>query len=251
MLRNPFLLPVEFSICMLLGIAGLSNTGKTELVTSLVSRLGEEGMTVVTIKHVHEDSTLLPEGKDTTRHLEAGAASSTAVSNDNMVTYRRGDGSLDDALLMIQSSSRNDVILVEGFKGSDIPKVVLGDVEAGGEVVARGEGPQQVIDEAMAYIRRSVSVERAFKQLAGLDCGKCGFQTCWDMAQEIADGKAQISDCKSLGSGKVRIMADGRLVSVGPFVEEIVSGTVLGMVRSLKGAENTLTVTIEINTSQE
>jgi len=235
---------------MLLGIAGLSNTGKTELVTSLIGKLREEGMTVVTIKHVHEEGILLPEGKDTTRHIDAGALSSTAVSADTMVTYMKGNGSLDEALLVAQTSNP-DVVLVEGFKGSDIPKVVLGDVEAGGEIVARGEGPQQVIEAALSHIRRSVSVERAFKQLAGLDCGKCGVPTCWEMAQKIADGNAQVSDCQSLGSGKVRIEVGGRLVSVGPFVEDIVSGTILGMVRSLKGAEDAVKVTIEVDRSQK
>jgi len=236
---------------MLLGIAGFSNSGKTELVTSLVTALRGDGMSVATVKHVHEGERLLPEGKDTTRHLEAGAASSTAVSSDSIVTYLHGEGALDEALVLVQGLSTPDVILVEGFKDSDIPKVVLGDAEAGGEIVARGEGPQQVIGQALGYIRHSVSMERAFRQLAGLDCGKCGFPTCWEMAQQIADGKASVSDCQSLSSGFVMIMADGRTVSVGPFVENIVSGSVVGMVRSLKGAENAASVIVEVRSAEK
>jgi molybdopterin-guanine dinucleotide biosynthesis protein B len=236
---------------MLLGVAGFSNTGKTELVSNLVRELTGEGMSVVTIKHVHGEEKLLPEGKDTTRHIEAGASSSTAVSTDSMVTYMGGDGTLDESILMVERLSRPEVILVEGFKGSDIPKVVLGDADAEGEIVARGQEAGEVMDTALQYIRHSVSVERAFRELAGLDCGKCGFQTCWEMAQEIADGNKQISDCQSLGTRKVKIFADGRMVSVGPFVEEIASGTVLGLVRSLKGAEEARSVTIEIDTTDD
>jgi molybdopterin-guanine dinucleotide biosynthesis protein B len=59
-------------MAQILCIIGWSNSGKTTLIEALLKALREEGKRVVVIKH-HHHSQALPEGKDTTRFLLAGA----------------------------------------------------------------------------------------------------------------------------------------------------------------------------------
>lgn len=230
---------------MLLGIAGYSNTGKTGLVVRISSALAQKGVRVITVKHAHSDDGLLSPGKDTTRHLDAGAKLSFAVSSTGMAMFSR-DGSLDDVLDIAVKVFSPDVILVEGFKGSSVPKVVLGDAEAQGEIVARGNDLDRLFDVAMEYIERGIRIDKALDKLPGLDCGECGFDNCKEMAEEIADGRVDISQCQKLSSGRTKIIVDGKTISVGPFVDDIVTNTIMGMISSLKGAENPKKVSIEI-----
>jgi molybdopterin-guanine dinucleotide biosynthesis protein B len=234
---------------MLLGVAGFSNQGKTELVIRIASELTANGYEVVTIKHAHEGD-LLPAGKDTTRHLAAGAKFSIAVSSDGSVLYLQ-EGSLKSSLELANKVSSPDIILVEGFKGSSIPKIVLGNADAQGKIIARGESPDDVFDSAMAYIERGISIERALNKLPGLDCGGCGFENCRGLAEAMADGKVDITDCTKQHTGRTLIKVDGKILPLGSFVDEIVTNTILGMVSSLKGGESAGSVIIEIDTSRE
>lgn len=230
---------------MLLGVAGYSNTGKTELIVRIASALAGKGLSVITVKHAHSDNGLLPPGKDTTRHLDTGAKVSFAVSSKGMAMFSK-DGSLGDALDLAGKVFSPDVILVEGFKGSPVPKVMLGDAEAQGEIVARGNDLDQLFDVAMEYIERGIRIDRALHALPGLDCGECDFENCTEMAEEIADGRVDITQCQKLSSGRTKIIVDGKTISVGPFVDDIVTNTIMGMISSLKGAENPKKVSIEI-----
>ncbi|MGI6737499.1 MAG: hypothetical protein ACOX41_09375 [Anaerovoracaceae bacterium] len=51
---------------------------------------------------------------------------------------------------------------------------------------------------------------------------------------------------KEAGEKEITLRFDGEEVPMVPFVEDILKGAVLGMVRSLKGYEEGVDVTIEI-----
>jgi molybdopterin-guanine dinucleotide biosynthesis protein B len=234
---------------MLLGVAGFSDQGKTELVIRIASELSAKGYEVVTIKHAHEGD-LLPAGKDTTRHLEAGAKFSIAVSSEGSTIYSK-EASLESSLDLANKVSSPDVILVEGFKNSSIPKIVLGKADARGNIIARGASPDDVFDTAVAYLERGVGIERSLNKLPGLDCEGCGFESCLGLAEAMNDGKADITDCTKLHVGRTLIRVDGKILSLGPFVDEIVTNTILGMVSSLKGGESAGRLIIDIDNSRE
>ena len=228
---------------MILGVAGYSNTGKTGLVQALVGKLSEEGIRIATVKHA-PGAALFPPEKDTTRHLEAGAALALALSDGQMVAYLGEGGDLDRALVAVERMASPDVILVEGFKGSDLPKIVLGEAEVGGEIVARGDDSEELLPKAFDHIMNGIQVERVLADLPGLDCRKCGRSSCLEMAEAVVGGKAEVSDCTSLHTGRTRITVNGEPIPVGGFVDEIVANTIEGMVSALKGGEHPETVEI-------
>jgi molybdopterin-guanine dinucleotide biosynthesis protein B len=75
--------------------------------------------------------------------------------------------------------------------------------------------------------------EKAFK-LPNLDCGNCGFETCYELAREIVRGTRSVEDCVSL-QPMTEVRIDGELIPMNPFISGIVRSTILGMLSPLKG----------------
>ena len=61
-----------------------------------------------------------------------------------------------------------------------------------------------------------------------------------------AERAGQKRNMKTAGEKEITMKFDGEDVPMQPFIEEIVSNVVLGMVRALKGYEEGMDVTIEI-----
>ncbi len=119
-----------------LGIAGPSDSGKTTAVAALVERLRERG-TVATVKHLTHDPDIDTDGKDTARHRAGGATHTVGLTDEGEWFATGEDRDLDDVLT--EFARTYDYAIVEGFSGSDVPKVVLGDRTADPPIVAQAE----------------------------------------------------------------------------------------------------------------
>lgn len=108
----------------LYGVAGWKNTGKTGLVTRLVTHFADAGLKVSTIKHAHHAFDIDHEGRDSFRHRQAGAGEVLVASSARIALMRELKGtpelSLDELLGMLAPA---DLVLVEGFKGGLHPKI--------------------------------------------------------------------------------------------------------------------------------
>jgi molybdopterin-guanine dinucleotide biosynthesis protein B len=94
---------------------------KTALIERLTQRLTDEGLKVATIKHI-SGSFDTPK-RDTWRHLESGAVMTVASTPNEIVTLTRTKNPpLKKALDAIYV--KPDIILVEGYKKSDYPKIL-------------------------------------------------------------------------------------------------------------------------------
>ena len=106
------------------GFAGYSGSGKTTLIEQLIPRFVMEGLRISLIKHAHHGFDLDHPGKDSYRHREAGATEVFLVSNQRWVLMHELRGqpepSLDEQLAHM---SPCDLVLVEGFKYTAIPKM--------------------------------------------------------------------------------------------------------------------------------
>lgn len=219
---------------MIVAVVGTSKTGKTTLVERVVRELTDRGISVASVKHVHGKGVLFPEGKDTTRHLRAGASPVVGVSGNEVVAYLSVPPDLDSALQIMSRIADPDVILVEGFKASSLPKIVLGNAEVEGEVLMKGDDPEACAEKAVSMIEQEVRVERVVRLLPGIDCRKCGYKSCRELAEAVAGETSDTSDCLSRADGRTRIVVDGRQLPLGRFVSDLVAGTVTGLVKSLK-----------------
>lgn len=121
-----------------ISVVGYKKSGKTALVTALVRNLSGFG-TVGTIKHMGEQR-LNPADTDTGRHFDAGAdvvigITGTETTGTELVSFSR-DSDLENALDLLCDQGL-DFAVVEGFKGSKLPKIVIGDLQGVTNVVFR------------------------------------------------------------------------------------------------------------------
>lgn len=112
----------------MLGFAAFSGTGKTTLLTQTIPILKHYGLRIGLIKHSHHNFQIDQPGKDSFRLRAAGASPVMLVS-----THRRAiiteitpekEPLLDDQLKHFDQSQL-DLILVEGFKAEQFPKIEL------------------------------------------------------------------------------------------------------------------------------
>lgn len=105
-----------------LQIIGYKNAGKTTLLCKLLEQLKARGMRVGTIKHDGHDFDIDHPGTDTWKHRSAGAEVVAITSATQTAWIRNQPSSLETLLVQMEGL---DVVLVEGFKQADYPKLVV------------------------------------------------------------------------------------------------------------------------------
>jgi molybdopterin-guanine dinucleotide biosynthesis protein B len=241
-------------------------SGKTRLILALVRELTARNHRVATIKHIFE-GTFDTAHKDTWQHLHAGANPILAVSANELVSvYAVTTPSLEQALQVVPKAV--DVVLIEGFKASDYPKIIVAQrlsevkalLEAVTHVIAISgslasdparpshfhNSPLLTPQELVPLVERLVT-EDAVKRLPGINCGRCGYESCSALAHAILAGNASIAACQTLADHDVVLHVDGAPVFLSAFPKNFVRNTVLGMIKTLRGVkENPTHVSLEI-----
>ncbi len=114
------------------GIAGYSGMGKTTLLERLVPEISARGLVVSLIKHSHKDIDIDRPGKDSYRLRESGCKEVLLLGNQRWALMHelreQAEPSLDYLLDRMQHC---DLVLVEGFKGGDFPKLEVWRAEPG------------------------------------------------------------------------------------------------------------------------
>ncbi|OLQ70096.1 bifunctional molybdopterin-guanine dinucleotide biosynthesis protein MobB/molybdopterin molybdotransferase MoeA [Photobacterium proteolyticum] len=117
----------------LLGFAAWSGTGKTTLLEAMLPKLVERGIRVAVIKHAHHNFDIDQEGKDSYRLRKAGASQMLISSRYRraLVTETPEEEATLPHLISQLDQTQLDLILVEGFKNLDFPKIELHREEIG------------------------------------------------------------------------------------------------------------------------
>ncbi len=106
------------------GFAGYSGAGKTTLIEQLIPRFVARGLKVSMIKHTHHNFDLDQSGKDSFRHREAGATEVMLVCDRRWVLMHELRGQPEPTFAQqIANLSPCDLLLVEGYKETPIPKL--------------------------------------------------------------------------------------------------------------------------------
>lgn len=107
---------------------GWSGSGKTTLIERLVPELGRRGHRVGYLKSDVHGFDMDREGKDTYRVFESGAARVAIASpTEGALRFRLEE---KNARALIAEHFRGcDLVLVEGFRGSDLPKIEIVSAE--------------------------------------------------------------------------------------------------------------------------
>ncbi len=196
----------------IVSIIGRSESGKTTLIENLIAELNSRGYRVATVKHTPQDVSFDAPGKDSWRHLQAGSEATIVSSSDKIVMIKpvAQEPTLDEIARLLGEDY--DIILTEGFKQGDAPKIEAHRKDAGPPL----EGIRKIIaivtDETLETKARQFS----FEDITGLvDLLEKGF---------IQPQRERIS-----------LYINNIPVPLTVFPKQIISNVLLAMVSSLKG----------------
>ena len=123
----------------IISIVGKSSSGKTTLLEALITELKQRGHKVAIVKHSHHKDDLDTAAKDTWRFTKAGSELSAINSLDHLAIYRRIDDYFDPQDLSNFVLWNFDILLTEGFKSSNYPKIEVHRREQGSDLVSATE----------------------------------------------------------------------------------------------------------------
>jgi len=205
---------------------GWHDSGKTTLATQVVSHLKEFGYKVAVIKSSNDTGVLFDTpGTDTYKHREAGADSILFVAPDQMVLQTRSSN-LSLTTLAHRYFPDVDIVIGEGFK----------DARSVSKIEVVGNSSQMLRNEVHGVIAVATNLDVEGNYVFRLD-----------QAEEIAsfirkrflkEGEKRVD--------KVSLLVNGRKIPLKEFVQEALSGTISGFVKSLKFADNASDIELRI-----
>jgi len=226
-----------------IGIIGYKKSGKTTLTLKLSDELTERGYKVAVVKHINEDLDLA--NSDTSKYKK-GLTQVAAITPKESVFFLKNKKNLEEIIKYFEV----DIILIEGFKNEKtFPKIIClreenekAELFDGLQLCTAGFVSKELNpkfhdfnilkDEDIKKIANIV-IEKSFK-LPNLNCGECGYQDCYGLAQEIVKGNKTLDDCPSLEPSTL-VKVNGKIISMNPFIAKIIKNTITGLLSSLKG----------------
>lgn len=120
-------------------IAARSGTGKTTLMTSLITELKKRGYSVGAVKHGPPNFEIDRPGKDSYRFTEAGADNMMVCSDNKLAFVKQYQQAPPLEELLTNYFSDVDIILIEGFKQADLPRIEVHRGEHNSQLLSRGK----------------------------------------------------------------------------------------------------------------
>ncbi len=197
----------------IVSIVGKSKSGKTTLLERLVRELKRRGYKLAVIKHAAQDFEFDWQGKDSWRLAQAGSDAVILSSPSKLAIFKPVERDLTPGELSHIIGQDFDLVLTEGFKESNTPKIEVHRKEMGeGLICSPGELFALVTDEKL---------DLPFPQFS------------WDDVPGLADA---IEERFLARKGEELVLfVNGAPVPINPFVREIMTKILEGMVSVLKG----------------
>jgi len=196
-------------------VVGRSKSGKTTLMEKLLSELGNRGFRIATIKHVHNDVEFDKPGKDSWRHIEAGSQAAVVSSSEKVQLIKPVSGSAGVAELVRLIGEDYDLVITEGFKRDNAPKIMVHRSEIG--------PPPANLSKLIAVVGDEPA--------------------CRETRHFHSDDIGGIADLLEKGfilpqRERTSLYINGMPVELSSFPRRFITSTLLGMVASLKGVGN-------------
>ena len=142
----------------MIAVSGVKNSGKTTVLEKLVAELTARGLNVAVIKHDGHSFEPDRPGTDTYRHLAAGAMGAAVFDGEKFQVTRYAAVTERELMEVFPDA---DLVLLEGFKGSNWPKV---------EVVRSGNSEGAVCDpNALLALVTDLSIDLPGVPALGLE----------------------------------------------------------------------------------
>lgn len=139
---------VDFPV---VAVRGRSGSGKTTLIGQIVKKLAMQGSQVMVIKHSPKAKPSIdPKGKDTAKHLEAGASLVVGSFEDSTFFFLGTSMALDNILRVCKDLGDWDLCLIEGHYLESLPNIALKTKDVNELTIANSaEEPFELIIEKL------------------------------------------------------------------------------------------------------
>ena len=193
-------------------IVGKSKSGKTTLMEELIRELKSRGYRVGTIKHTPQGMTFDEPDKDSWRHIQAGSEATVISSSDRVVLIKPVAQALTLEEVAHLVGEDCDIILAEGFKQDNAPKI---------EVHRREVGPPLSAVKKLIAMATDEPLETKVRQFS--------LQDIKGLADLLEEGfiKPQRE--------RTSLYINGVLIPLSSFPKKIITDVLLAMASSLKG----------------
>ncbi len=115
---------MTFAKTPVIGVSGWKKSGKTTLAVRLIEEFSRRGHHVVSIKHAHDSFQVDDAPTDSARHRTAGSKEICIVGSKKWAIIHQLDHEPEPTLEEVLSwMSPADLIVVEGYKFANIPKL--------------------------------------------------------------------------------------------------------------------------------
>lgn len=213
----------------IVSVAGTKNTGKTTLVTILVSELVRRGFRVGTVKHTHVKLDL--EEKDTWKHREAGAQLVVGAGGEETFFIANESTDLEKIITSVECLKTLDFLILEGYKTAYYAKIATSPLEG---ALTLAQVDVRELDSSDVADLADLVEEKSFGKLSNMDCKDCGYSGCLEMAKAVVRGEIKEDVCVMKKISDAVLVINGEVVPLNPFVQKFVKNTFLGMVSALK-----------------
>lgn len=232
-------------------VVGVHHSGKTTIIENVIRELRNRGYSVGSVKEIHyEKFAMDTEGTNTYRHRMAGSQLVTARGMYETDILFQGKLSIDDILKFYN----HDYVVLEGVMDANVPRIISAHTEE--EVLERLDDLTFAISgrisnslrkfkelpviNPMEDIKLLVDLieHKVYERLPDFDrdcCGYCGL-SCRELGAKILKGQAERKDCV-LDRANIKFQIGDKDIKMVPFVQNILTNTVLGVVKELKGYE--------------
>lgn len=242
-------------------VIGYHHTGKTTVVTELVRSLTLKGYKVATIKDIHSEAYRADtEGKNSWKHIEAGAAMTFARGlYDSSLIFSK-PLSLKEMTALLQC----DYLIIEGMKIAPVPKILCAE---------NTEQLEELFDDTVFAISGKIAesvkhwqeppvfdimtdlepltklvLDKVFPLLPDVDpacCSACNL-SCYEMAGAILTGYKSRTDCHTDNPQEVKITIGDKQLTVVPFVQNLLRDIIITFLGNLKEVDLNNDIKIEV-----
>jgi len=216
----------------ILCFVGAKNVGKTTVLEKLIPELVNRGYRVGTVKHDVHGFDVDREGKDTWRHGRAGASTVVISSPQGLALMKKRTEEMPLDRIVARFFWEEEIVLTEGFKKSVYPKIEVFRKEISNTLLCSKQ------DNLIAIV--------GDKPEESLEVEHFG----WD---EI-DGLADFIEGRYLSKRKKRdafVLLDGKRLPINNFVEEIITSTVEGLLKTLRGWDEPSDILLSIRRTND
>ncbi len=210
----------------ILSFIGPSGSGKTTIFEKIVAELTKRGLKIAVVKHTHHIIELDKKGKDSQRYLAAGAEISVVSGPDEIAVIKKTDRDLSPREIARLIDPDTDLVLTEGFKNAQTLKIEVHRKEFEPELLAQ---PNQLL--------AVITDEKLKVKVPQFDFKKDNTVALADLIQEWLGKQPK---------NEIQLFVNDKFIDLNPFVKDIISSTVEGMVSSLKGVEDIANLQISI-----